>query len=261
MRNSKRLLSIFLAVAMLLTCFMAMPVIAEEVETAETTEELEESGTIFTDVKASAKHATAVTVLNKLGIITGYEDGSFRADNNVTRAEFAAMLLRTLNMGQSVAPATPSFPDVPVTLWSAGVIEAAKNMGIINGYADGTFKPDNNVSYEEALTMIIRAINYENFSPAGEVWYSSYVSSANRLGITKNANGNVGTPATRACIAQLLYATLEVNVRENNEITETTVMESYLGLIKKDGVIASNAYTSLDSPDVDLRDNEILFRD
>ncbi len=264
MRNSKRLLSIFLAIALLLTSVMILPAMADETGTTETTQ-IEDSGTAFIDVPKNAKYATAVTVLNKLGIITGYDEGnnkfSFRPDNNVTRAEFAAMLLRTLNMGQSTAPSVPSFTDVPVTLWSAGVIEAAKNMGIITGYEDGTFKPDNNVSYEEALTMIIRAISYENYSPAGEAWYSAYVNSANRLGITKDANGAVGTPATRACIAQLLYATLEVNVRENNEITDKTVMESYLGLVKKDGIIASNAYTSLDSPDVTLRDNEILIRD
>lgn len=268
MKNSKRILSVFLALALVISCLASVSVFADEAEEAEETTEVvtvSESDTAFTDVKSTEKYATAVTVLNKLSIINGYEESdgtfTFKPANNVTRAEFAALLLRMLGMDQTATPTVAPFPDVPTTLWAAGTITMAKNMNIITGYEDGTFRPDNNVSYEEALTMIIRAIGYENYSAPGSVWYSRYVSSAQRLGITKNAVGSVGTPATRACIAQFIYDTLEVNARENDEIQEETIMETYLGLLKEEGVIASNGVTSLSSPDVTLRDNEILIAD
>ncbi len=258
MKNLKRILSAFLVLAMIISCFMAVPTFAEE---AETTEAVTETGTGFSDINKTDKYANAVIVLNKLSIINGYPDGTFLPLNNVTRAEFAALLLRMIGMDQEVAPIADPFPDVSKDFWAAGSIEVAKNMKIITGYEDGTFRAANNVSYEEALTMIIRAIGYENYSAPGSEWYSRYVTSANRLGITKNAVGSVGTPATRSCIAQFIYDTLEVYSRENDEIQETTIMEAYLGLKKAEGVIAYNGVTGLDSPDVNLRDNEVVIMD
>ncbi len=267
MKNLKRILSVFLAIAVLASCLVALPVFAEETESEPeaVTETVTDSTAAFTDVNKTDKFANAVTVLNKLSIINGYEEANgtftFKPYNNVTRAEFAALLLRMLGMDQTAAPLVAPFPDVPTSLWAAGTIEAAKNLKIITGYEDGTFGPNNNVSYEEALTMIVRAIGYENYSAPGTEWYSRYVNSAQRLGITKNAVGAVGTPATRSCIAQFIYDTLEVQSRENDEIKEETVMEVYLGLERAEGIIASNGVTSLDSPDVNLRENEIIIAD
>lgn len=261
MKNLKKILSIFLVVAMLVSCFATVAVFAADDEDTDTVETVEEStsGTIFSDIKSTDKIATAVTILNKLGIVTGYPDGTFGPNNNVTRAEFATMLLRMMNMAQNITPISTSFSDVAPNYWAAGTIEMSKSLNIVTGYTDGTFGPENNVSYEEALTMIVRAVGYENYSPEGGTWYAKYVESARRLGISKNAVGNVGSPATRACIAQFIYDTLEVLTRENNVISERTVMEQYLGLTKGEGVIASNAYTSLSSPDVELREDEIMI--
>ncbi len=267
MKNSRRILSAFLVIAMLISCFMAVPVFADEADTTTTTETeatettVSDSGTPFPDVNKKDSYALAVTTLSKLSIIDGYPDGTFGPLKNITRAEFAALLLRMLDMDNEMAPTAMPFPDVPTNLWAAGTIEMAKNMKIVDGYPDGTFKPDNNVSYEEALTMLIRAIGYENYSGPGVAWYSRYVESARRLGILKNAVGAVGTPATRSCIAQFIYNTLEVNSRTNDRISALTIMEEYLGIKKASGIIASNGLTSLDTPDINLRDNEIMIRE
>ncbi|MBE7011196.1 MAG: S-layer homology domain-containing protein [Ruminococcaceae bacterium] len=257
MKNLKKILCTLLALTLIVTSFGAISVMAEETE--ETTEAVET--TKFPDVPKSVKYADAVEVLSKLSIINGYPDGTFQPENNVTRAEFAALLLRMLGMDQTMAPLENPFPDVDKTFWAAGTIDAAKRLGIITGYDDGTFGPENNVAYEEALTMIIRAINYSNYSAPGEMWYSTYVESANRLDITKDAIGNVGNPATRACIAQFIYNTLEVNVRENDIMRDQTIMEKHLGIEKKEGIIASNSYTSLQTPDVNLKENEVMIMD
>lgn len=215
----------------------------------------------FTDITENASYSLAVDTLSNLGIINGYEDGTFKPTENVTRAEFTAMLMRTRGLEGvgSTSLEEPPFPDVVSSdvSWAIGNIRTAHSKGIINGYDDGTFKPNNNVLYEEAVKMIVCAMGYADFQPEGSEWYSKYINSANYMGILKNAQGSIGTYATRSCIAQLLYDCLEVKLAENNQITDKTILGNDLQLIKNTGKISSNSVTSLSSPDVTIRDGEI----
>ena len=244
MKLSKRLLCALVLTAFVIVNTFAMPVFAD-----------------FTDLKNTDKVYTAVSVLGNLGVINGYEDGSFKPENNVTRAEFTAMLLRTRGLGAlgSTELENPPFPDVTTSdvSWAIGNIRTAQSMGIVNGYEDGTFKPNNNVLYEEAVKMIVCALGYENFGAAGNEWYTKYITTANTLGFLNGAGGQIGTAATRATIAQMLYNCLEVKLADNNEISERTVLENDLQLTKKTGFIASNADTSLSAPDTNLKADEI----
>ncbi len=256
MKNFKKILCAFIAIAITVSC-IAIPAFAEEAMLISAKAE-----SVFPDVVGTEKYAEAVKVLNKLSIINGRPDGTFGPMDNVTRSEFAAMLLRMLGMDQTTPPAEKPFSDVDLEFWAAGTINVAKTLGIITGYEDGTFRPLNNVSYEEALTMIIRAIGYENYSAPpkeDDPWYQSYYTSAQRLKITENAVGSLGTPATRSCIAQLIYDTLDVGTRKDGLVSDTTIMEAYLGIYKEDGILASNTHTSLDSPDVNLKNNEVMI--
>ncbi len=256
MRNTKRILSLFLAVCMLVSC-MATVVFAEEAAT--------ESGTKFSDVKADSSYAVAVTTLNQMGVINGYEDGTFGPDRNVTRAEFTAMLMRTLGYGDLGNTSAAKLPFVDLDdsdasiNWSFPSINIAYDMGIINGYEDSTFRPRNNVAFEEAVKMIICAIGYQGIDASATPWYANYVAQANRIGITTNASqlGAPETPAIRACIAQMLYDSLEANICENGNVTGKTILSSYLGYIKNTGKISSDGTTSLTAPDVTLNSDEI----
>ena len=220
----------------------------------------------FSDVPTTAAYEEAVSSLSQLGIIKGYDDGTFKPEQNVNRAEFTAMLMRTMNqgnVGQTTAEGLP-FSDLnnQDTSWAIPNIATAQGQGIVNGYDDGTFKPTENVLYEEAFKMIVCALGYGGTVSQSGPWYSDYMATANRVGILKKASsmGAPGTPATRACIAQMLYDTLEVPVVEQDKITTKTFLSDYLGYIKNTGVIASNDKTSLSSYDVNLRDNEIQIR-
>ena len=219
----------------------------------------------FSDVAEDSKYAKAITTLNTLGVINGYEDATFKPDNNVTRAEFTAMLLRAKGVGNmgDTSLENPPYPDVvdPDVSWAIGNIRTAKNMGIINGYEDGTFRPSNNVLYEEALKMIVCALGYGNYSPEGVEWYTKYLTTATKLGIIKGVEGSVGVAATRANIAQMLYNCLEINVAEDNESSGKTWLQNNLNLTQKTGIISSNKVTSLTAPNINLRSNEILIKD
>lgn len=256
MKNAKRILALVLAVMMLATCSITVA-FADETATAE-------KQNSFSDVNDQAVYVQAVKTLNLMGIINGYPDGTFGPEKNVTRAEFTAMLMRTLNLGGIGAKTAAGLPFTDVDdsdsgiSWAIPDINTAYARGIINGYDDQTFRPNANVAYEEALKMIVATLGY-TLDVSGTPWYGAYVSQAGKLGITDIAHslGQVETPATRSCIAQMLYDSLEVKLVEKDEVTDKTILTDYLGYLKETGRIASDGVASLIAPDVLIRDNEV----
>ena len=108
----------------------------------------------FSDVAKSHWAANYIGYMQQFGIITGYADGSFRPDASVTRAEFAAIASRfeTLTVG------TKSFSDVPSSHWAAKYINFAATRGWVNGYADGTFRPNNSITRAEVAAVTCRLL-------------------------------------------------------------------------------------------------------
>ncbi len=263
MRKAKRILSLVLAVMVAATGVISTAFAAET--TATETETLTSTKAVsFSDVAENAPYGQAVRLLSLMGIINGYPDGTFGPDKNVTRAEFTAMLMRTLNYGGIGSASADKLPfsdvkdDDSANSWAIPDINTAFAKGIINGYEDGTFKPSANVSYEEALKMIVYTLGYV-MDVSGTPWYGEYVAQANRLGITDVANdlGAVENPASRACIAQMLFDSLEVELIEGNRLLKKTILTDYLGYTRSKGIVTSNGSVSLVAPDVDLRDDEI----
>jgi hypothetical protein len=113
----------------------------------------------FTDFSAGAE----VNFLIDQGIINGYEDGTFRPNNEITRAEFTAMLCRAMNEEDSAKSLAgqSEFSDVKPSNWASGYIQWAKDNGIINGVGGGRFDPQGNVTYEQTVKMIVLAMGYE----------------------------------------------------------------------------------------------------
>lgn len=266
MGRTKRFLALLLAISMIATC-VAFNVFAADGD-ANNTAVKSNGNSTFSDVKDSDSYVTAVGMLSSLGVIKGYEDGTFRPLQNVTRAEFTAMLMRTLNYGSlgSTSAANLPFTDIDDNdtsiNWAIPNINTAYDKGIINGYEDKTFRPNANVSYEEAVKMIVCTLGYTNIDVSGTPWYGQFIAQANKLGILAQASalGATETPASRACIAQLLYDSLDVNIVERDTVTQKTILSDYLGYTKNTGVISSDGITSLDSPDVDLNKNEVQIR-
>ena len=120
----------------------------------------------FPDV-AGTKYEDAVTSLNKNGVINGFPDGTFRPQSYVTRAELCKLLVEALDLKQYGNPIS-SFLDVNYSDWYYEYVKAAVDNGIIIGYNDGTFRPNNNVSYSEMITMLIRAMGEEKRKGEGQ---------------------------------------------------------------------------------------------
>ncbi len=125
----------------------------------------------YTDVASNAWYNTAVSTLSSMGIITGYPDGTFRPNANITRAEFAAIAARFDPNGDKTAAA---FSDI-LNHWAKDEISIAYNNSWVDGYPDGTFLPQRNISRAEAMTLVNRVLNRkpeakDDLLPEMKVW-------------------------------------------------------------------------------------------
>lgn len=110
----------------------------------------------FSDVPAGKWYNNAVSTLSNMGVIGGYADGTFRPDAPISRAEFAKIAVSfTQNTG---AAAYNYFTDVKTTDWFAPYVTAAKDGGLIEGYSDGSFKPENKITRAEACAIVNRTL-------------------------------------------------------------------------------------------------------
>lgn len=181
----------------------------------------------FSDVSSENRYYDSIKILSGLGIINGYEDGTFGPDKDVTRAEFATMLMRAMasaGIGSSDPAGTP-FTDLGDASWAIGDVRTAYDLGIINGMTATTFEPNSNVTYEQALKMIVCALNYGGqaeaiqVSASGQPWYYGYLQTARTLSLTDGIKVLEGSPAKRAQIAQMIYNALDVKMLERVEVT------------------------------------------
>lgn len=111
----------------------------------------------FSDVDADDWFNQTVSTLSSMGIVKGYEDGTFRPNAPITRAEFAAIATRFFEeTGATYESGT--FSDVIGDEWFAGAIQDAVNLGLIGGYEDGTVRPNNNITRAEACAIVNRTL-------------------------------------------------------------------------------------------------------
>ena len=110
----------------------------------------------FSDVSADKWYNNAVSTLCNMGVIGGYADGTFRSDAPISRAEFAKIAVSfTQNNGSAVYN---YFTDVKTTDWFAPYVTAAKDAGLIEGYSDGSFKPESKITRAEACAIVNRTL-------------------------------------------------------------------------------------------------------
>lgn len=124
--------------------------------TDETRESYWSQSSGFTDVASGAWYNNAVSTLTRAGILDGYEDGSFRPNASITRAEFTKIAVSFFKHAGG-ASSNP-FNDVPDSAWYAEFVKAAAELGLIDGYEDGTFRPNAPVTRAEACTIVNRTL-------------------------------------------------------------------------------------------------------
>lgn len=200
---NKKFLPLFLSLIMVLGSFSTALAVPTDV-----------IGTAFED---------AVERLEDLEVLEGYPDGTFRPSNNITRSEYAAVVARVTGLEQAAmnSMGTTIFGDVPANYWASGYINVSeqagliKGMGIYNGV--NTFGPQLNITYEQAVTLVVRALGYETEAMSNGGYPSGYLMIAAREGLLQDVNGTMGQPATRGLVAQLTYNALDIPLMGTND--------------------------------------------
>ena len=187
MRNLKKVLALVLVFAMMLsTCVVA-------------------SAASFPDVEAGYQYTEAIDLLASLNILGGYEDGTFKPENNITRAEFAKVVYVIFNgmddVNAQMYVSDSQFNDVAKTQWFNGHVNWASENSIVGGYGDGTFLPSNNVAVKEAIKMVVTAVTDKALT-----YPNGYIQEARALKLLEGVKiTSTDAPATRGQVAQLAY--------------------------------------------------------
>lgn len=197
MKNLKKVLALVLAFACAFTMF---------------------AGAAFTDAAdVNSGNTDAVDMLSALGIIKGYDDGSFRPNATVTRAEMAKMIFTIRNGGNDNADAfkdgATSFQDVNGT-WGAGYIKYCQSMGIIAGKSATRFAPDETVTGTEAAKMLLVTLGYDatNAGLIGSSWSSKTKALASEAGLLDGVTASLDAAFPRQFAAKIMSNALDANI-------------------------------------------------
>lgn len=187
------------------------------------------SALAYTDYSDVSEEYLEITdLLSALGIMEGFEDGTFRPDDTLTRAEAAAIMVRLLGKSERyVSPGETVFFDVDSTHWAAGYIERAKEEDIISGIGDGTFDPEGEVTYHQFVKMLVCVLGYEPVAEAHGGWEGGgylFAGSAVVTGFTKSVSdwvkeNGTNAPVTRIVAAEMIYKALDVELMDISDFS------------------------------------------
>ncbi len=162
---------------------------------------------------AATKEDGVIALLKGLSIMQGNENGDMELDRPVSRAEFAKIAIaaspskNTVALGLKISP----YKDVPYTEWYAPYVRAAVSAGYVKGYLDATYRPQNTVTYEEAVTVMLRILGYAD-SSFGAAYPYGQIAQAQGLDLLDDVGGEIGTAMTRRQVMYLVYNALGANV-------------------------------------------------
>ncbi len=158
----------------------------------------------FTDIE-NYQYKTSIQELERLGVIEGYDDGTYKPDREINRAEFLKIVIESLDEEVDLSAFSNCFPDVK-DQWFAKYVCYAKEMGHVQGYLDGFYKPHHNVNYVEALKIVYEANGHsgkEDTIPTRHGWYYKYLEDAQGKGIALQELEPAGL-LTRGEMAELM---------------------------------------------------------
>ena len=148
----------------------------------------------FSDVRTGSQLETTIDILSEVGILSGYPDGTFKPEQSINRAEALKIIFATIEETKQQKPNNNPFPDVPQSEWFAPYIQSAKDKGIISGYPDGNYRPNQFVNRAEFVKIAMSALPFFETIPQDKgkaigtyddvydpLWYTSYLSAALEL--------------------------------------------------------------------------------
>lgn len=199
----------------------------------------------YSDVEEGTYTSEAITILTDLDILHGFVDGSFKPDDTITRAQMATVICNALGYGE-IGQTTTVFKDVPKEHWASGYIGMINGLGIVAGYGEGYYGPEDPVTYEQVAKIIVATLGYTPMANEQGGWYQGYLSVAAQLDITDNVPMMIGKPAPRGAVAAMVYNALDVDMMEQvgfgnyayyKVIEDKTLLSHNLDIAKIEGFV------------------------
>ena len=163
---------------------------------------------------ASSSLSSAQQTVQALGIMTGDENGNLNLSGNVTRAQLTKMIIAASTYKDSISSTAKSSPfkDVKYTSWAASYVQTAVSAGWITGYTDGTFRPDNYVKLEEAVSAVLKMLGYKSSDFTGS-FPEAQLAKHTALGLNTNISKTQGQTLSRQDCMYLFYNLLRTKTK------------------------------------------------
>ena len=211
---------------------------------------------IPSDVEGT-KYEEAADVLGALEIMVGdAQTGNFRPDDAIIRSEVTKVgvaVMGLLDVAQNSNYAT-KYPDVVSNHWANGFINVATDQGLVEGDDVGTFRPDQQIKYSEAVAILVRALGYAPQAEAKGGYPSGYLVTASNIGLTKGVSATADQLISRGAVAQMAFNALTINLMEqtgfgsdiNYEVVDKTLLKDHLGVTLIEGNVTAVGSSSID---------------
>ncbi len=210
----KRILSLLLCAALLMSIAPSAGAVSADSADAVV---------VFTDI-ADDTVSVAATALRSMGIISGTTDTTFAPDGLLTRAHVCKIIVNAMGLSGQVSSYARKtlFSDVASSAWYGGYVNLAYSKGIINGYGDGTFGPNNYITYGQLAAILLRMLGY-SAADVGSVWPTDYTSFCEELGITGELELDPYQTLNRGQAAILVYNALQAETAGNGKAYYETI--------------------------------------
>lgn len=213
---------------------------------------LSQSVGVFAKIPADVqgtRYEEPIQVLSALNIMIGDEHGNFRPDDTIIRSEVTKMAICALGLEDAAeaSKGTSKFPDVSSSHWANGYINLATDMGIIIGDDKGRFRPNDTITYAEAMTIMVRTLGFEPKAQENGGFPSGYILTASENGLTNKVQGTSQKPISRGNVAYLTVNALEAKMMEQTSfgpnpeygVVNKTLLKDRLGVTKYEGQVVA----------------------
>ncbi len=171
----------------------------------------------YADVNEEMYYADAIEALSTYGIVSGY-NGKFRPNEKITRAEFSKIVAIISGLEDQIYSnaGNRKFDDVPLSHWATGYINTVANNKIIIGYPDGKFQPEKDITFAEAVTVVLRTLDYST-AELGDNWPYAYMIKAKGLKLTDGIDASDNKPITRGDLCVIINRALQTNLNNSTK--------------------------------------------
>ncbi len=192
---------------------------------------------------------SAIALVKTLKIMVGNENGNMELDKNVSRAEFAKIAVAMSQYRKTVAlnSTISVFLDCSFKHWASPYVKVAVTNRIINGYPDGTFRPENTVTLEEAVTIMLKLLGYTN-DDFGTSWPYGQMGIAASEHILDNVDKSIGDTLKRRDVLKLVYNTLVANPKNAQSTSSKYVEQLDCNLYEDAIIVATNKQNNSVTP-------------